>query len=240
MLIEPIINEIDPSWYDFIMNKEVQKEIKKIESKLTEQFYPETKNVLRFLKQDLSNIKYIIVGMDPYPSSYKLNKKEYPIATGRSFEVANYTDWETPTRNKSLTNILKAIYKETTSKDASIKEIRKEIKNGSFKILSPNKLFDDLESQGILFLNYAFTVKPKEPGSHLSIWKNFSLMLQEYIVKNYPEIKWILWGEDANNALGKNLDAQNKITNIHPVNNGFVKDSKLSELKDINLKGRTR
>lgn len=68
MLLDSIINEVDPSWNEFISNKEVQLELKKIENNIGNEYYPDTKNVLRFLKNNLNNVKCIIVGMDPYLS----------------------------------------------------------------------------------------------------------------------------------------------------------------------------
>lgn len=48
MLLDSIINEVDPSWNEFISNKEVQLELKKIENNIGNEYYPDTKNVLRF------------------------------------------------------------------------------------------------------------------------------------------------------------------------------------------------
>ena len=84
MLLDSIINEVDPSWNEFISNKEVQLELKKIENNIGNEYYPDTKNVLRFLKNNLNNVKCIIVGMDPYLSE---TSEHIPYATGRSFEV---------------------------------------------------------------------------------------------------------------------------------------------------------
>ena len=54
MLLDSIINEVDPSWNEFISNKEVQLELKKIENNIGNEYYPDTKNVLRFLKNNLN------------------------------------------------------------------------------------------------------------------------------------------------------------------------------------------
>ena len=82
--------------------------------------------------------------------------------------------------------LLKAIYKHETGKDnTNISSIRKQIKGGSFYILPPNELFNYLEEQGILFINYSLTVTKgntkDNSGSHIKYWENFSRMLIEYI-----------------------------------------------------------
>ena len=66
----------DSSWNEF-MTKDNCLELSNIEEKLNNEgvFYPYRTNVLRFMSQNLKNIKCVIVGMDPYPSSYKINDK---------------------------------------------------------------------------------------------------------------------------------------------------------------------
>lgn len=56
------------SFEDFIMKNE--KELDLICEKIGDDFYPNKENVLRFARCDLNKIKVIILGMDPYPSSY--------------------------------------------------------------------------------------------------------------------------------------------------------------------------
>lgn len=232
------IKNIHESWYDFL-NEKVIKELNHIEKQIGNSYYPSKENVLRFLNQDLNKVKYIIVGMDPYPTEYKKDGKIYPTATGRSFEVGNYNSWLDSTKNKSLTNILKAIYIATTNEEkAIIKEIREKIRTKEFDILEPDKLFDDLEKQGVMFLNYALTVEPHQPGSHIYLWENFSTLLRDYILENNPNAIWVLWGEKAKEKLGNSIPKEKKITNCHPRNNSFLEESNFSEMKEINFKGR--
>lgn len=101
---------IHSSWEE-LLTKDNIKLLDEIEEKIGNNYYPATKNVLRFLEQDLNKIKCIIVGMDPYPSCYTdKNNNILPIATGRSFEVANLTSWQDKFKQSSLRNILKTLY----------------------------------------------------------------------------------------------------------------------------------
>lgn len=237
-------NLINKSWKKFALKKDVQKEVKKINKKLQGVNYtPSDKKVFRFMNVDLNNVRYIIVGMDPYPGTYidKHNKKRN-IATGRAFEPANYKSWLTPTRNTSITNLLKAIYKHETGKDnTNISSIRKQIKGGSFYILPPNELFNYLEEQGILFINYSLTVTKgntkDNSGSHIKYWENFSRMLIEYIENNY-NVKWVLLGEQAQ-KLKEFIKEEHIIEDVHPRLSEFYSNNKcLKKIKYIDFTGK--
>lgn len=83
-----------PNWESFIYSADVQKEIREIERFLeTEEYFPSEDNVLRFLRQDPVKTKAVIVGMEPYPSSFVENGAVVPETTGRSFEVASIREW---------------------------------------------------------------------------------------------------------------------------------------------------
>lgn len=135
--LNQIKNKIHSSWKNFINNKEVLKELEKIEEEIGNNYYPKTKDNESF-------------------------------ATRRSFEVNGYNSWMEKIRKSSLTNILKGIYLSATNKKSTkVEEVRKEIANNNFNILPPNELFDNLEKQGVLFLNYGLTVDKNKSGSHL-------------------------------------------------------------------------
>lgn len=231
-----IIDNVNPSWNEFINNDEIVLLLTEIEKSIGDNYFPKKENVLRFLSLDLSKVKYILLGMDPYHSYYTKNNINIPIATGRSFEVSNYDDWTKKTKNKSLTNILKNIYG-IYNKKASIKEIRDAINNGTFDILKPNDWFDSMEKQGLLFLNTSFTVD-KIPGSHMSYWLPFTSKLINYINDNNSSVVWILLGDDAINIGKKFIPDDRKITACHPAVEKFVDEDVFSKIEDINWKGK--
>lgn len=235
MLLDSIINEVDPSWNEFISNKEVRLELKKIENNIGNEYYPDTKNVLRFLKNNLNNVKCIIVGMDPYLSE---TSEHIPYATGRSFEVYGYNNWTDTTRKSSINNILKSIYSINNENTISINEIREKIKDKSFNILPPNELFDNLEQQGVLFLNYGLTVSKNKSGSHLKYWSKFSLMLTKYILEHTKNVKWLLWGNDVQNIYCDIIPEENQLLNCHPRLSKFLNKNNFSKIDSIDFTGK--
>lgn len=155
-------------------------------------YTPCDSKVLRFATVDLNKVKVIILGKDPY-----LQKG---IATGRSFEVANITDWCDKELNSSLKNILKLIHKSELNKKVaySIKDIRKDILSGKFVISKKtNEIFDYWQEQGVLCINCAFTCEigeNKKAGSHLDMWENFFEKLLYYIIEINRNIKFFFEG----------------------------------------------
>lgn len=92
--------KIHKSWLDFFTN-DIENELENIEKQIGDNYFPSKENILRFMQLDLNKVKYIIVGMEPYPSSYIENNQVIPEATGRSFEVSSVKSW-----NKNLNNHL--------------------------------------------------------------------------------------------------------------------------------------
>lgn len=144
-------------WKPFLDNELIDAEMKRINKVLkSEEYFPAENKVFRFLELDPETIKFVIVGMEPYPTDYEKDGIYYPIATGRSFEVDNVVDWNQKFKQSSLRNILKAIYFECAGKEESLSKIRKEIEDGAFKISQPKEWFDNMEAQGVLFFKCIF------------------------------------------------------------------------------------
>jgi len=191
------------------------------------------KNVLRFLQIDLSKIRVIILGQDPYP--------ERGVATGRAFEVKGLKSWcekEGDKMNYSLKNILKAIYiaeVKNASKETTIEDVRKEIENGTFNILSPKKWFKKMENQGVLFLNTSFTCKVGVSNYHRIYWEDFTKTIIQYLI-NYlienkdnknknKEFYWFLWGDSAQSIF---LEVVEKLKKDNPSRSTDINDKNKS------------
>ena len=153
-----------------------------------DEYTPEKSRVLRFAGTDLQNVKVVILGQDPYPQP--------GAATGRSFEVSGMKSWTEPIRQTSFRNILRAIYA-VYEGEAAYTEIRDRIKRGEFRILPPDRLFDSLEAQGVLFLNTYLTCRCGAPLSHRALWKPVADELIKYISEQNRSAVWFLWGNDA-------------------------------------------
>lgn len=162
---------------------------------------------LRFTSQNLSSVKILILGQDPYPQSGS--------ATGRAFEVGTLHSWFDSFRNVSLKNIVRAIYDAENNRILKFNEILREMKAGNFKILEPNELFENLEAQGVLFLNTAFSCRVGNPGSHIKLWEPFTAKLLSFIAKENPEILWFIWGNIAEKQV-QNLPIR-KLVSSHPM-----------------------
>lgn len=188
-----IPKEVHPSWNKFLTERIVS-ELEGIEEKIGSNINPEPENVLRFMKNDLYNIKVVILGQDPYPEKGR--------ATGRAFEVGDLTSWNQKFRQVSLKNIVRLIYKNYNDIDdyrqiKKFSQIQKEIKDGTFSILPPDKIFKSWEKQGVLLLNTYLSVEAGLTGSHISIWQNFSEELLRFISEENRNISWFLWGRMA-------------------------------------------
>ena len=230
---------IDSSWNDFIKRKDIIESLKNIESKIGVNYYPSTENVLRFLETNLLNIKCIIVGMEPYPTSFIKDGKEVPIATGRSFEVAllEGETWDYKIKQSSLRNILKTIYFNETGKIIELKDVRKEINDKTFNILNPNDLFNNLEKQGVLFLNATLTVEKENVDSHTKYWEYFMNELVKFIESKNLNIKWLLWGDKAKQRILPLIEESHAIISMHPRLAGFVNQNPFKEVCEISWTG---
>lgn len=224
-------NLMNESWLDFFNRQDIIDMLNDIEKNISKKspvipktpYYPLKNEIFRFTRLNLNEMKYILMGMDPYFQSYKVNGINYPVANGRAFEPRNCNSWLKVNNNASIRNFLKAIYFIETGNIKTLKEIREEIKNNTFKIRNPHEWFDSLEIQGVLFLNYALTVKPNVSGSHLEYWEEFTKELINYIDNNY-NIDFLLLGNEAK-KIKKLIKNGNTICDSHPAINDFVKNN---------------
>jgi uracil-DNA glycosylase len=192
-------------------------------------YTPEEQFVLRFLKLDLSSIKVVIIGQDPYPQKNAAN--------GRSFQVNTLTSWHIPFRQVSLKNIIRNIYYSYYDEYLTFNQIKEKMLDASFPLKNPKEWFDSLENQGVLFLNLSFTCLIDKPNSHKHLWQEFSKNLIEYIDNYNPQIKWFLWGNEARSIafLIKGI----KYESNHPMmcslknNADFLYNRCFKETKDI-------
>ena len=208
---------IDKTWNAFLSQR-TKGCISDIQHKIGDNFTPSPENVFRFFTSDLSDLKVVILGQDPYPQP--------GVATGRAFEVGNIKDWSELKKNTSLQNILKLIYKNHFKKREmpSIDEIRKSIKENKFKIDPPSALFQNWEQQGVVLLNTALTCEINKPNSHATHWSCFIQKVIDYLAHHAPEARWLLWGNNAK-KFGLPIDDSKKYESAHPRLNSKKKGS---------------
>lgn len=130
-------------------------------------FQPSRDKIFKIFKNNLKDIKVVILGQDPYPTPTN--------AIGRAFAVSVET--KIP---KSLSIIRNEILNEGFNLESKKKW----------------KTLQHWEEQGIFLLNTALTVETGKPGSHLKYWENFTQEIIKYISSSHPTI-WVLWGKKA-------------------------------------------
>jgi len=223
--------------YDDFFTEERLIQLADIAAQVTqEDFFPRAERVLRFARVTPSELKCVIVGMDPYPSFTVGEAGEIiPEATGRSFEVASVSDWGAKYRQASLRNMLKAIYYMERGKVPTMEDLRAELADDSFPILPPHAWWDSLESQGVLFLNASLTVIPGKPGTHTQHWNAFMTDLMNFLATRAPEAVWLLWGNVAQERVPASV--VNKVCSTHPRLPQFVTECPFRHVPNIRWLG---
>jgi uracil-DNA glycosylase len=131
--------------------------------------YPKDINdVFKVFTMDVKDIQIVLLGQDLYYS----NEKQ---ADGLSFSVSD--DVKIP---PSLKNIFLEIKKEFPERNYTFK-------NGNL-----TKWF---QREKIFLLNCSLTVEKSKPGSHMSLWKNFTNDVIKYINENNKNCVYILLGK---------------------------------------------
>lgn len=222
------LKKVHFSFKDFI-DDEILQELVFIQKNITN-YTPSDDNVLRFLSVDITKIKVIIIGQDPYPSI----KNNVLTATGRAYEVSSLKSFNDSFNNVSLKNIIRLIYKSLNGKLLSYNEIKKIYQN-NFK--KPKDWFDGLEKQGVLFLNTIFTTALNQSLAHQNLWNNFTLKLITYLNNKNKNCVYFLWGKNALKI--KSLIKNKTYISRHPMmcsdkyEDDFLKNNCFLETKDI-------
>lgn len=175
---------------DWDMYSEFKKTMNTMESLYSDKtIFPEKHNLLRVFKETLpENIKVVMIGMDPYPGSF--NGK--PSACGRAFATENgYV-------NPSLKNI--------------IKELKDDIGNVDDPFdYSLSKWVE----QGVFLYNTSLSLEEGMTGSHIYLWKDFTENLISNLSREYPDIVWILLGNNAKH-FSEFIQSNYIVTAAHP------------------------
>jgi uracil-DNA glycosylase len=224
--------EIDISWKEIFVK--LNCEIETIDGYLKNnkvEISSDVNDIFRIFEKSIDSINTIILGQDPY--------YQKGVPTGRAFEVSNYNSWLETTKNTSLTNIVKEIYREKNNVKKNIADVRKEIRNDKFKIFEPNLIFERLENNGVFLLNTSMTCEVDNANSHKILWQCFTKKIIEYIALYSKNKNWLLWGSEAKEfkLLIESSGNQNLIYEyVHPVKNDFVGSGGMSKIIDYCMK----
>ena len=196
---------------------------------------PDKTNVFRFFNNDFDNAKCVILGMDPYKSTYINNNEIIPVATGRSFEVANVNLFTDKYKQKSLSMIFKALCYYKFDTIYSINDLRKEEFKDKIKYINIHDWFDAMEINGVIFLNSTLTTVIGKTGEHIRVWIKFMNELFNFININ-SNCKWLVWGNLALERVKEHIDNDKIIYSCHPasrMNNNFVEDCCFKKINSI-------
>ena len=191
------------AWYNvlnhFITKSEFQEIVEKLiyEVEQGKRFVPKIKNTLNAFKEcDLSDLKVVIIGQDPYPWLYK-NHPDGTVADGLAFSCGHSMKIQ-----PSLDYINNAMGKEPDDRNPDLRY---------------------LANQGVLLLNSAFTVEVNKPGTHYDIWKPFMNIVIDTINYNKSDIVFILLGKVAQQFEDMISDKHLVLKASHPASAGYNK-----------------
>ncbi len=198
-----MLSNIHHSWTSFFDNETNQSYfidlLKNLDTKYqTTQVYPKKEQVFRVFEIDLSQIKVVILGQDPYPT--------YGYANGLCFSV-NPEIYPYP---KSLLHIFR------------------EIKNEFPEFEPENGDLNRWKDQGVFLLNTILTVEKGLPLSHKNIgWEKFTTKVIQHLVSQRINIVYLLWGKNAHSIEKQLNNSENLIIKTsHPSPLGYTKSGK--------------
>lgn len=204
--LENILSTTD--WYSglkpFITSNDfteiIDKLINEVDNK--RRFTPRLKDVFNAFKEcDLSNLKCVILGQDPYPmlDHNQINT----VADGLAFSCS-VTMKEQPSLTKIFDAIQTTVYTDTKyNRDCDLKR---------------------WANQGVLLLNTGLTTQINKPGTHYEIWKPFLSFVLDYLYWNKQEIAFILMGKVAQGWEDLINDSNSIVINTtHPVSASYNK-----------------
>ncbi len=202
-----MINRNHHPSFDNFFTKKIHDLLDKIELEIGDNYTPNSNLILRVLNNDLSKVKVIWLGQDPYFQA--------GVATGRSFEPSDVVSWFDKYRQVSLKNIIRGVYKAYNDEFITYTEILKLIAYNQFDLKKPKDWFNSLENQGVLFLNTYLTCEVNNANTHRKVWKEFSEKLFKYIYNYNKDIIWFLWGSEAKSIL--NIVEVRNYSSNHPM-----------------------
>lgn len=170
--------------------------------------YPKREQVFRVFEMDISEIKILLLGQDPYHNANQAN--------GLSFSVND---------NITTPPSLKNIYK----------EIQNEFPERNYTFNSGNLERWFLEEK-IFLLNASLSVIKNKPTSHMTIWQKFTDDVIKYISENNKNCIFVLLGNFAKSKKIFISNKDNIITGVHPspfsANNGFFNSNIFKSIEE--------
>ena len=93
----------------------------------------------------------------------------------------------------------------------SLRNIENELKNDIYVSITDYTL-EKWAKQGVLLLNTSLTVVQSKPGTHITLWQNFTQFIIDKLINSEKPLIFIAWGAYAH---GKLLKLDNKKHHLH-------------------------
>ena len=205
---------MNESWKPFFDKFESIPNINALYSSEEKPVYPEKENVYRVFEMDVTKIKVVLLGQDPYHGQNQAHGLSFSVPTGVKIPP-------------SLRNIFK--------------ELQNEFPERNYNFVSGN-LEQWFYREKIFLLNASLTVVEGKAGSHMKQWELFTNSVIEFISAQNPMCIFLLLGNFAKAKEKYILNKERIINGVHPsplsAHNGFFNSNifiKVEELLGTNI-----
>jgi uracil-DNA glycosylase len=205
---------MNESWKPFFDKFESTPNLNALYSSGEKPVYPEKENVYRVFEMDVTKIRVVLLGQDPYHGPNQAHGLSFSVPTGVKIPP-------------SLRNIYK--------------ELQNEFPERNYNFVSGN-LEQWFYREKIFLLNASLTVVEGKAGSHMKQWETFTNSVIEFISAQNPMCIFLLLGNFAKAKEKYILNKERIINGVHPsplsAHNGFFNSNifiKVEELLGTNI-----
>jgi uracil-DNA glycosylase len=200
---------MNETWKPFFDKFESTPNLNALYSSEENPVYPEKENVYRVFEMDVTKIKVVLLGQDPYHGPNQAHGLSFSVPTGVKIPP-------------SLRNIFK--------------ELQNEFPERNYNFVSGN-LEQWFYREKIFLLNASLTVVEGKPGSHMKQWETFTNSVIEFISAQNPNCVFLLLGNFAKAKEKYILNKERIINGVHPsplsAHNGFFNSNIFIKVEEL-------
>ena len=200
---------MNESWKPFFDKFESTPNLNTLYSSGEKPVYPEKENVYRVFEMDVTKIRVVLLGQDPYHGPNQAHGLSFSVPTGVKIPP-------------SLRNIYK--------------ELQNEFPERNYNFVSGN-LEQWFYREKIFLLNASLTVVEGKAGSHMKQWETFTNSVIEFISVQNPSYVFLLLGNFAKAKEKYILNKERIINGVHPsplsAHNGFFNSNIFIKVEEL-------
>jgi uracil-DNA glycosylase len=200
---------MNETWKPFFDKFESTPNLNALYSSEEKSVYPEKENVYRVFEMDVTKIKVVLLGQDPYHGPNQAHGLSFSVPTGVKIPP-------------SLRNIFK--------------ELQNEFPERNYNFVSGN-LEQWFYREKIFLLNASLTVVEGKAGSHMKQWETFTNSVIEFISAQNPMCIFLLLGNFAKAKEKYILNKERIINGVHPsplsAHNGFFNSNIFIKVEEL-------